>query len=354
MKTLAGIFCGNMKDPDESKRGRVGVVDFPEKEIDDYSVKVRVAYCAICGSDPHTVGGSFGYFPPERPFGLGHEVSGVIEELGSKATKKGFKVGDRVGGNFIHFCGTCYYCQNGQQQFCTNNRDYRSAGMAEYVVWHEDQLYKLPDDVSLVEGCLLEPASVVVRMMDKASPKFGHRVAVCGGGPIGQLCLQAFNMYGATELTMIEPIAARRDIALKFGAKHVIDPINQDVAEEGMKFTNGLGYDIVLDASGAAGAAGSLLKIAAFGGKVVYAAMYPLGFELPLDLDQYLYRKELTITGSLISPYSYPRAAQLLSRLHLDDFTSAVFNLDDGAKAFDEHLSGKHLKVIIRCNPDLY
>jgi L-iditol 2-dehydrogenase len=353
MKTLAGIVYGNMKDPDESKRGKVGIVDMPIPEMDDYSVKVKVAYCSICGSDPHTVGGAFGYFDAEHPKGLGHEVSGVIVELGKKATTKGFKIGDRVAGNFIHYCGSCYYCQNGQQQFCTNNRNYRCAGMAEYVVWHEDQLYKLPESVSLKEGCLLEPASVVVRMMDKCMPKIGMRIAVCGGGPIGQLALQCLNIYGATDLTMIEPIADRRDLAKKYGAVHVIDPVNQSVEEEGMRITNGMGYDIVLDASGSPHAVESLLKIAAYGGKIVYGAMYPTGYKLPLDMDQYLYRKELTITGSLVSPYAYPRATQLLTRLQLEDFTTAVYDLDHGADAFAMHLTGKYPKVLIHCNPDL-
>lgn len=85
MKTIAAVKIGRLNDPNEETRGRVDVIDLPEQLIDDEDVKIKVAYCSICGSDPHLVEGIFGWEPP---FGLGHEVSGVIVELGPKATKK--------------------------------------------------------------------------------------------------------------------------------------------------------------------------------------------------------------------------------------------------------------------------
>jgi (R,R)-butanediol dehydrogenase/meso-butanediol dehydrogenase/diacetyl reductase/L-iditol 2-dehydrogenase len=128
------------------KRGRIEVWEVPEDPVGPEDVKIKVAYCAICGSDPHLVEGIFGW---PVPFGMGHEVSGVIVELGEKATKKGLKVGDRVSGNFLRFCGACYYCQNGQQQFCLHADESNHPGYSEYLVWHESQVYRLPDGVSL-------------------------------------------------------------------------------------------------------------------------------------------------------------------------------------------------------------
>src|SRR5690606_22740297 len=112
---------------------------------------------AICGSDPHV---AEGYFRTDVPIGLGHEVSGVIVELGEKATRNGLAIGDRVACNFLRYCGTCHACQDGQQQFCANLHEYRRPGMSEEVVWHESQVYRLPDSVSLLKGCLLEPTSI--------------------------------------------------------------------------------------------------------------------------------------------------------------------------------------------------
>lgn len=112
--------------------------------------------------------------------------------------------------------------------------------MSETIVWHESQVYKLPDNVSLKQGCLLEPISIAVRLMDKIDMKIGMRVAICGGGPIGLLALQAIHMYGAASVTLIEPIADRRDLAMKFGATNVIDPMAEDVVKRGLELTGGL------------------------------------------------------------------------------------------------------------------
>jgi len=93
-----------------------------------------------------------------------------------------------------------------------------------------------------------------------------------------------------------------------------------------------------------------LLDIAASGATVVYGAMYPQEFEMPLNLSDYLYLKELTLTGVFVSPYAFPRALRILPLLQLDELTRAVFDLDDASEAFAVHVSGKYPKVVIRCN----
>ncbi len=354
MKTLCGVRVGDMKDPNPETRGLVDLVDIPFPELGPQDVRIKVAYCAICGSDPHVVGGCFGEAPGStKPIPLGHEISGIILELGPEANHKGLKVGDRVAGNFLRPCGGCYYCQNGQQQFCENAQTYNRPGDAPELIWHEDQVYKLPDNVSLKEGCLLEPISIIVRMMDKAQMKVGMRVCVCGGGPIGLLALQTFKMYGATSLTLIEPIADRRALGKELGAEYLIDPMTQDVVETANEITAGLGYDVVLDCSGSPRAVAPLPEIAAKCGMLIYGAQYPNDYEMPFNISKYCYFKELTVTGVMVAPYAYPRALQLLPHLNLSCLTNTVFELDDGVKAFEAQLTGKYPKILIRCNPDI-
>lgn len=347
MKQINVVKTGSLKAKDPALRGAVQTLDVPEYELGPEDVKIKVAYCAICGSDPHLVEGIFGWEPP---FGIGHEVSGIIVELGEKATKKGLKVGDRVAGNFLKFCGTCYYCQNGQQQFCEHGNDYNRAGMSEYIVWHESQVYKLPDDVSLKTGCLLEPVSIAVRMMDKVQPKIGMRIAINGGGPIGLLGIQAFRMMGATDLTLFEPIENRRELAKKYGAEHVVNPLETNIYDAAMEITEGRGFDVVVDCSGFVGSVHDLPPLVARGGMLLYGAMYPNDFEMPLNLYQYCYFNELTISGYYVAPYCFPRAAQIMSRFNLEDFTAKVFDIDDSVAAFEAQISGKYPKVLIRCN----
>ncbi|WP_010256244.1 zinc-dependent alcohol dehydrogenase [Treponema primitia] len=348
MKSVQVIKAGPLRDPTAPNAGELRVVDIPVKAPGPEEIKIKVAYCSICGSDPHIAQDNiFGW---DLPFGIGHEVSGVIVEMGERATKKGLKVGDHVAGNFLKFCGTCYYCQNGQQQFCTHADESNQPGMSEYITWHESQVYKLPEGVSLKEGCLLEPISVAVRIVDKVSPRFGARIAICGGGPIGLLALQGFKIAGASQITLIEPIADRRALALKFGAKDVIDPTVQDVVTAAMGLTGGLGYDAVVDCSGSVRAVGSLPQITALGGTLLFSAMYPNTFEFPLNLYQYCYKNEITISGIYISPYTFPRAAQLLPLYKLEDFTRGIFDIDDVAEAFRQQVAGKYTKILIRCN----
>ncbi len=347
MKQINVVKTGSLKAKDPQQKGAVATLEVLEYEMGPEDVRIKVAYCAICGSDPHLVEGIFGWAPP---FGMGHEVSGVVVELGEKATQKGLKIGDRVAGNFLKFCGTCYYCQNGQQQFCEHADEYNRAGMSEYIVWHESQVYKLPDDISLKEGCLLEPVSIAVRMMDKVQPKIGMRIAVNGGGPIGLLGIQAFKMMGATDLTLFEPIADRRELAKKYGADHVIDPTMEDIEEAAKKITNGRGFDAVVDCSGFAAALYKLPALVARGGMLLYGAMYPNDFEMPLNLYKYCYYNELTISGYYVAPYCFPRAAQIMPRFNLEDFTAKVFDIVDSAAAFEAQVSGKYFKILIRCN----
>ena len=347
MRTVAVTKIGSLRAADEQARGQIGVVDFPDQELTPEDVRVRVAYAAICGSDPHL---AEGYFGTDVPIGLGHEISGVIEELGERAHRNGLRVGDRIAGNFLRFCGTCRPCQEGKQQFCEHIQDYNRPGMSESVVWHESQVYRLPDDVSLLKGCLLEPTSVAVRIADKAKLKVGDRVAICGGGPIGQLALQVMAMHGATSLTMIEPIAERREMALRHGAQHVIDPVAEDLVTRSNEITDSRGFDVVIDASGSPRAVQGLLEIAALGGSVVYGAMYPADYEMPLNLSSYLYLKELSLTGVFVSPYAFPRALQVLPHLDVDELTQSVFDLEDAPAAFEMHLSGRFPKVVLRCN----
>ena len=350
MKSIRCVRIGSLREKNPEKKGKIEVWDVPEDPVGPEDVRIKVAYCAICGSDPHLVEGIFGW---PVPYGMGHEVSGVITEVGEKATKKGLKVGDRVAGNFLKFCGTCYYCQNGQQQFCEHADESNHPGFSETLVWHESQVYKLPDSVSLKEGCLLEPVSIAVRAMDKAELRFGQRVLVSGGGPIGLLITQCLKKAGATELTLSEPIAERRELALRFGAKNVIDPLKENIRDAADRITCGRGFDVVFDCTGSTKAVYDLPYVTAKGGKLIYSAMYPNDFEMPLNLYKFCYYNELTITGMYVAPYAFPRAAQMLPELDLAPLTTKVFELEDAVAAFDAQVSGKYPKILIRCNKDL-
>lgn len=346
MKALAVTEPGNLA---ENIKGKLAVCDFPMPEPGDEDVLIKVAYCAICGSDPHLVNG---FYPlPYLPFGLGHEASGIVVGLGKNATTKGLKIGDRVAGNFVHFCGSCYYCRNGQEQFCTRANDRIVPGMAEYMCWHESQVYKIPDSVSLRQACLTEPLAIALRAIEKADIRPGAKVAVSGAGGMGMLASMLAAMCGASSVTVIEPVQEKREVCMTLpGIDYVIDPVTQDVVEEAMRITNGIGFDSVIEASGSPHAVEPALNSLAKCGTVVYFASYPPTYQLPLNLFMTTYLKEITVRGFYMSPYTFPRAVELLGKLDLDKVIQAEFELEDGQAAFDAHASGKYAKVIIKCN----
>ena len=350
MKQVQTVKVGSLREKDPEKRGKLDVVDVPMPEIGDTDVKIKVAYCSICGSDPHSVEGIFGQ---TAPFGMGHELSGVVVELGARANITGLKVGDRVAGNFLEYCGTCYYCRNGQQQYCANPNKRQPPGMSEYIVWTENQVYKLPDSITLRKGCMLEPLSIAVRVTDKSYIKVGERVAIQGGGPIGLLILQMMKKRAATSLTLIEPIAARRELAKRFGADHVIDPTSQDVVKECMRITDGFGYDCVVEASGFIPAAKIPIDIAANEARLMYISMFDNDYEMPINNFNVFHQRELTLTATRVAPYSFPRTVQMIEHMDLDPFIEKSFYIDDAVEAFDCHMTGQYPKVLINCNKDL-
>jgi (R,R)-butanediol dehydrogenase/meso-butanediol dehydrogenase/diacetyl reductase/L-iditol 2-dehydrogenase len=347
MKAVIVTKRGSLLDSDPERRGRMEIRDIPVRQVGPEDVKVRVAYCGICASDVLAFEGLFDRTPP---FGIGHEISGTIVEVGPKATRRNLRVGDRVAGNFIKYCGTCYHCLNGEEHFCENGGFNFDKGMAEYVVWHESQAWKIPDDLPLEQACLLENVSVAVRIADKANMKVGKRVAILGGGPLGLQTLQLMKMFGATDLTISEPVENRRVLAKPFGAEHVLDPTVDDVVERAREITGGRGFDLIVEASGAPEAAVAAYQIAAPGATVLYIAGYPDGYLLPVPITELFGPKELIFSGVFRSPYTFPRAFQLMSKMDLEPLSRYIFPLDQAEEAVMAHVTRRHPKIILKCD----
>ena len=140
---------------------------------------MRVAFCGICGSDFHKVAGKKNTHPVRYPVPLGHEISGVVESVGEGVTA--FRVGDPVTVDPNWTCGKCYYCKNGQSSFCENGRGVVK-GMAEYVVSPEENVYPLPEGLSLRDAALCEPLACCLRGVDLLGIRHGERVALIGLG----------------------------------------------------------------------------------------------------------------------------------------------------------------------------
>jgi 2-desacetyl-2-hydroxyethyl bacteriochlorophyllide A dehydrogenase len=324
----------------------IEIEDVPEPVTQPDQIKVKIAYAGICGTDIEILHGMFGLVKePSFPKIEGHEASGTIVEVGS-ATKLGYKVGQRVAMIPAAPCGACYFCRSGQEGFCEHNPMY-SGAFAEYGVYGEGQVFPIADEVSFEVGTLLEPLSIAMRVNDLGHVVPGKSVAILGAGPIGTLSLIVAKHSGASKILVSEPVAYKREFAERFGATRTVDPFEEDLEQIVLDSTNGRGFDAVFDCTGKLEGARQAVHLAGPGGHVVWAAVYPVGGEVPVS-PWLMYEKDLSIHGVFQSPYFLWRANAMLGVFDLKPLISHVYPLDQINQGFDDQIHGRVMKALVK------
>ncbi len=299
----------------------VRVEQFPEPPMHDNCVKVAVAYCGLCGTDFHKFAGKSGSRPVTYPVPLGHEASGVVVEIGKDVTN--FKVGDRVTVDPNWSCGKCHWCHKGKRHLCRNSRGVVK-GMAEYICPPEENVYHIPDSLSLRDAALTEPLSCCLHGIELLDMKLGDVVVIIGMGAIGLMMLQLCAKASAGKIIVVEPIEEKRETALKMGATLFVNPQTEDVAK--VIKENGIEcVDKVLECVGLISTAQLALEVADPGATVVLFGVSDNGAILPVDMYK-AFTKELTIKTSYINPGTTPAAIDLLEKkaIDLDGFIQEI------------------------------
>lgn len=328
-------------------RPGVGIVDIPEPQISSPTqIKIAMSYASLCGSDLHELAGDFDYLMPpgNDPIPLGHEGSGVVVELGNEATHKGLQVGDKVTFYFNEYCGTCYWCRNGQEQFCPDVVS-RMAYMSDYIVMEEQQVFKLAEDADVVAAALIEPVSISLRAVDLARANIGATMAVFGGGGVGQITARLGKRSGATALTLFEPVPAKREIALAGGVQHAFDPTVDNARERAMELTDGRGFDVVIECAGAQSAVQGSMDIVARGGTVVLAATYKPDAVFSMPIHKAFLNEITVVTGVMQSPYLFPRCVAIHDQLGLRDLAK-VYQPSEYQQAIADQSTGDTIKSV--------
>ncbi|KAI6747664.1 hypothetical protein HG530_015772 [Fusarium avenaceum] len=237
----------------------VSFEDRPVPKITDpYSVLIRVDYTGICGSDVHYwCDGKLGPFVLESPMVLGHESAGTVIQVGAKVQL--LKQGDRVAMEPGIPCRRCDRCKEGNYNICLEMAFAATppydGTLATYYVLPEDFCYKLPENVSLEEGSMLEPLSVAVHILRQSNIKHGDTVVVFGAGPIGLLCCAVARAYGARKIIAVDIQHQRLEFASEFAATATYKPSSGSPEENAQALKKehnlGTGADVALDASGA-------------------------------------------------------------------------------------------------------
>ena len=224
-------------------------------------VKIEVAWTGICGSDLHEYVAGPIFVPVDKPHNvskevapivMGHEFSGTVVEIGENVTS--VTVGDKVVVEPILACGSCPACLKGKYNICSSlgfhGLSGGGGGFSEYTVVDERWVHKMPEDLSLEQGALVEPAAVALHSVRMSKLKAGDKAVVFGVGPIGLLVIEALKVAGAAEIYAVELSKERGAKALELGATAVINPAEvEDVAATIQQLTNG-GADVAFEVTG--------------------------------------------------------------------------------------------------------
>jgi (R,R)-butanediol dehydrogenase/meso-butanediol dehydrogenase/diacetyl reductase len=327
-----------------SAKDTIEVRDVPVPTVGPNQVKIKVAYAAICATDVHMV--TMGVLGAKPPMPLGHEASGTVVELGVGAERSGLKLNDHVSLYPVTSCGVCPACKEGKPQYCVNSKP--TGAFAEYVVTDVSAVFKIPGEGNLKWYSLVEPANCTVRAMDLAGIKHGCTVAISGVGGIGSIMLNMILLTGGTRITAIEPVASKRKLALDMGAQFAIDPSSEDVVSRSMQITDGKGFDYVFEVSGSPKAALPALKVLGRCGTLVYFAVFPPTYEMPLNLYD-LYMKEGRIQTVFTTTTIMPRTINLIPRLQMDRIIGKILPLSEAVEGFELFKGSKYPKILFDC-----
>jgi L-iditol 2-dehydrogenase len=283
---------------------------------------------------------------------LGHELSGTVVETGAQA--RGVPIGQRVAvlGATSVTCGECEHCRSGYFIFCARRRGMGhgvNGGFARYVAARPDQLYRIPDGMTLEAGALSEPfAAIVQAVIEIARVQPGETAVVSGPGPMGLLCLKLLVAEGVT--TIVAGTAADRDrleAARRFGAAAVVEVESGDLPWAVRDATGGRGADVSFECAGHPSSVRGCLDSLRPMGRHVQVAI--CGREISFEIDRVFY-KQLTMTGSVCyTAATWARMFQLFAdgKVALGDLVSHRLPITDWQTAFDLVVNRQSLKVLM-------
>lgn len=235
-------------------------------------IQVAVKAVGICGSDLHYFGeGGIGAARCVYPMVLGHEPAGAVVKTGAGVS--GWSAGDRAVLEPALYCYHCEFCMSGRHNVCANLRfmsmPEEPGFFREFVNLPASNLLPLPANLSDAEGALVEPLAVAVHSMQFAMPQPGETAVVFGAGPIGLLTIAVLKLSGVTRIWAVEPVAARRALAVALGADAAIDPSGSDPVREILRDTSRRGVDIAIDCAARGDSINQCIHLVRNAGRVV-------------------------------------------------------------------------------------
>jgi S-(hydroxymethyl)glutathione dehydrogenase/alcohol dehydrogenase len=348
-------------------------LDVVEIELDEPragEVLVRMAATGICGTDLHVIKGEW---DRPKPMVLGHEGAGVVEAVGEGV--ESVRPGDAVVLSWAPACGECADCRRGRPAACvplhralgagtlldgttgmaengeTVYRGTATGSLSEWLVVAERVALPLGEGIPLEQAALLGCAALtgVGAALFARKPEPGATVLVVGAGGVGQFVVQGARIAGAGEIVVVDPLEARRELALRLGATRAVAPdglrgVLREVAPDGV--------DVAYDAVGNSDTSELALRRTRSAGTCVLVGMPPAGARLDLDQAEFT-RREKVLTGTIYGSEDPAVALPVLldhvraGRLLLEPLLGERFPLDAADQAVQASLAGAPGRVVV-------
>ncbi|MHB8793203.1 MAG: alcohol dehydrogenase catalytic domain-containing protein [Thermoleophilia bacterium] len=323
--------------------------ELPVPKIGPGELLVRIEASGICGSDVMEW-----YRAGKVPLVLGHEIAGEVVEVGEGVTS--FRDGDRVAVTHHVPCMSCHYCLSGHETVCDTLRttSFEPGGFSEYVrvpaINVDRGTFLLPDSVSYEEGSFVEPLACVLRGQRQADFRVGCSVLVIGSGISGLLHVMVARALGAGFIAATDMVDFRMQKALQLGAEKVFRA-DEDVPALFRKANDGRGADLVIVCAGAPQAIEQALASVSRSGTVLFFATTRPEVAIPLNLNDFFWRNEATLTSSYAgSPADCRTALELIraGRLPVSETITHRLSLADTGRGFELVVNPEDsIKVII-------
>lgn len=333
--------------------GKMGYTRRPVPVPQDDEVLVKLEYVGICGSDMHYYEtGAIGDYVVKPPFVLGHEPGGTVVKVGAKV--RNLKVGDRVALEPGKTCGRCEFCKTGRYNLCPDVVFFATPPVdgvfQEYVAHPEDLCFKLPDNVSTLEGALIEPLAVGFHAANQGGAHAGQTAVVMGAGCIGLVSMMALKAEGVDKVYVVDIMQKRLDKALELGADGVVNGKDQDAVEAILELTGGHGCDLVIETAGTEMTTRQCIRMTKKGATIVlvgYSKSGEMTLPMSLALD-----KELTFKTVFRYRHIYPMAIEAVAagKVNLKGIVTDIFDFDDLQNAMDRSVADKAniVKAVVR------
>jgi 2-desacetyl-2-hydroxyethyl bacteriochlorophyllide A dehydrogenase len=295
-------------------------------------VRLKMAYVGVCGTDVHIYHGKMDarVKPPQI---IGHEVSGVIDEVGKDVTD--WKVGENVTVRPLN-PGEEMPADNGFRHIGQNLKFIgidSAGGMQQYWTVPAFSLHKLPENLSLQLGAMIEPLAVACHDVRLGEVVAGENAIVIGGGPIGLLVALVARQKGAN--VMISEVNKNRIEFIQSLGFQTVNPIEQDLVKTVEEFTNGAMADVVFEVSGVQAGVTAMTQLPKVRGRIVMVAIH--SEPKAVDLFRFFWREIKLIGARVYEPEDFDEAIALAASgtLPLDKMITQVSPLEEAKKVFE-------------------